>query len=544
MLQLLSACIHRTLIVIGAAILPALASAAAAPPLLDEVIEAHGGRDALNAIRQIEFDSAGYFIGRYQSRTTHEPYDRLPVRTFVALDYDAEAGVWDGISTWPGELNMGSRDVVGAGVSRNLNTITRVYSDSAHRSFASMRSDAAIWLPPLLVRRMMLNPERVVAGEPRTFRNIAYDTLRYADRYVVYIHPETRLIHAVETEEGAMWDHTLDEDETVTALRFYDGYITHEGVAFPTRYNQFANGVAMQDRAIYDLKINRPIDRYLETPAGFERADSSGYGGEGYDVAVRKAGDGLYVTGNGDTHILYAEVDDYFIALEAGGFPSFAEESHEAMRPYMNGKPLRYIVPLHHHDDHAWAVHYYARIGAGILTTQDKEGFLRKLLARTWGEHGPVEDATFEFIDGDHLRLGAGDNAFDIFVWPEAPHAENMIVGYHPQSKSLFTGDLYIAWAVPEGGAVRQGASYSTRALDRWVRARQRAGDLGEIENYIAVHGRPYTRADMQKMLATERTITVLPGNDAWPTASWPARYGLADDTVENPRREKFFRGE
>ncbi|WDI31846.1 MBL fold metallo-hydrolase [Hyphococcus flavus] len=511
--------------------------------LMREVVAAYGGADALNAIQQLELDSAGYSIARYQSRTTHEPYDRLPIRSFGAIDYENDRGVWENISTWPGELNMGTRSIVNGDESATLNTILRTYNDGAMMSLDYIKRSTAFWLTPLLVREMMENADEVTLGEQKEFRNIAYDTLRYRDRYTVYVNPKTRLINVISSTEGGMWDHTIDEDQRVEVIRFYDAYVKTHGVWFPTRYNQFVDGVATQDRGIYSLKINQPIDRYLQVPDGFETADTSGYGGEGWDIAVREAGDGLYVTGNGEIHVLFVEFDDYFIALEAGNFPSHAVNTLEAMKPYMNGKPLKYIVPTHHHDDHAWAVHGYTRLGAKILTTPDKEGFLRKLLNRTYGEHGPVEDAEFEFIEGNRLHISDSTNTFDVFVWPDSPHSENMIIGYHPGSESIFTGDFYLGWGVPEGSGVRQGANYSTRELDRWIKERQRAREMDGVENYIAVHGRPYTRAEMEEMLSIERTIFSLPNNEAWPTATWPDRYGLHDDTAQNPRRSKMYMG-
>lgn len=520
------------------------AAAQTADALLAEVVDAYGGAAALDNIRQIEFDSAGYSIARYQSRTTHPPYDRLPIRSFVALDYDDDRGAWEDISTWPGELNMGTRSVANGDQSFTLNTINRTYNDGSMRSFEAMQSSVALWLTPMLVKRMMENPGDVELGEKITFRNIIYDTLQYRNTFTIYVNPKTRLINAVSNTVGAMWDHTIDEDQRLDALRFYDGYVKTDGVWFNTTYHQFVDEVATQDRAVYHLAINKSIERFLSLPDGFARTNMETYGGEGWDIAVRKAGDGLYVSGNDETHVLFVEFDDYFIALETGGFPSHGEATLNAMQPYMKGKPLKYIVPLHHHDDHAWAVHHYAGAGATVLTTPDKEGFLRKLLARRWGDQGPVEDVKFEFFNGDRLRLSDKTNVFDLFVWPDAPHSENMIIGYHPKSGSIFTGDFFIGWGVPEGSSVRQGANFGTRELAKWIKEQQRARKIGKVNAYISVHGKAMNKEEMDEMLAIERQIVSLPDNEAWPTATWPDRYGLHDDTAQNPRRGKFFKGD
>ena len=520
------------------------AAAQTADTLLDDVANAYGGAAALNSIQQIEFDSAGYSIARYQSRNTFPPYDRLPIRSFAALDYVAGNGVWENISTWPGELNMGSRAIVNGDDSVSLNTMLRTYQEGSWYSFDWMKNSAALWLTPILVKDMLNNRDEVVSTGKIELRNIEYDTLRFRDRHTVYVNPTTRLINAVSSEEGGMWDHTIDEGETVTVLRIYEGFVETDGVWINTFYHQLVDGVATQDRGLYHVAFNKPVEHYFAIPEGFEEANTAGYGGEGWDITVREAGDGIYVTGNGETHILYVEFNDYFIALETGGFPAHGENSYNAMQPYMKGKPLKYIVPLHHHDDHAWAVHFYARIGATVLTTPDKEGFLRKLLNRSWGDHGPVEDPQFEFFDGHHLRLSDSANTYDLYVWPDAPHSENMIIGYHPASQSMFTGDFYLGWGVPDGSGVRQGATFGVRALARWIEKRQQAGDIGDVETYIAVHGRPMTRAEMREMLSIERQVVSLPDNEAWATATWPTRYGLHDDTAQNPRRSKMFMGD
>ncbi len=514
-----------------------LCAPAHAASLVDQVVEAYGGAAALEAIRTIEYDQAGYFIGRYQSRDTLPPWDRLPVRTFAALDFESETGAWETISTWPGELNMGTRSVVGPDDSFTLNTIARIYTEGTMHGFSYMSNTTAYLLPTFLARTMARQPETAVAGDKRSFNHIDYDTLVYKDRLTLFIHPETRLIDVMESTEGGMWDHTLDEDASIPVQRFYRGYFEVDGVPFPRRYQLWVGGEATRDVSLHRLVLNQDISKHLDLPDGFAQVPSTdGYSGD-WEISVDELGDGIYVAGGGETRILYVEFEDHFMALEAGGFPSYAADVHQAMKPHMNGKPLRYIVPLHHHDDHAWAVHYYSRAGATILTTRDKEGFLRKLLARTWGAHGPVSNGNFEYLDPGRNHREDARNELDVFVWPQAPHSENMVIAYHRPSATLFTGDFYIGWVSPEGETVRQGATYGVLALQRWLEDLQAVGKIGDIRQYVAVHGRAYDASEWQTMLATERTVTTLPGNQVWPTATWPSRYGLADDTVNNPRR-------
>lgn len=176
---------------------------------------------------------------------------------------------------------------------------------------------------------------------------------------------------------------------------------------------------------------------------------------------------------------------------------------------------------------------FYSRGGATIMTTRDKEGFLRRLLSRAWGEHPAVTDAWFRFIEEPRLVLEDGSNRLDIHVYADAPHSENMLVGYLPSSGLLYTCDIFIGWI----GEAVQGASYGTRHLAEFVSRRQAGGDLGPVKDYATCHGRPYSAAEFSRMIGTERAIVTLPGNDRWPSATWFQHYGLDDGTTGDPRR-------
>jgi hypothetical protein len=129
-------------------------------------------------------------------------------------------------------------------------------------------------------------------------------------------------------------------------------------------------------------------------------------------------------------------------------------------------------------------------------------------------------------------------NRFDIHVYANSPHSENMLVGYVDPAGVLFSGDTVIGWVQPVPGEVRQGATFAARHLDAWVQQRQQAGEMGEVREYVNVHGLPYSPDEWRQLLATERTFVALPDNTPLPVASWFLDYGLIDDTVHNARRD------
>jgi hypothetical protein len=160
---------------------------------------------------------------------------------------------------------------------------------------------------------------------------------------------------------------------------------------------------------------------------------------------------------------------------------------------------------------------------------------MRRLLSRAWGEAPPVANAKFRFVDGPRLVPEDSTNRLDVHVYRDAPHTENMLVGYLGREQVLYSCDVFIGWV----GGVRQGASYGARHLAGWVAARQSGGELGPVRNYASCHGRAYSAAEFEKMLATERTIVTLPSGEAWQSGNWFDRFGLGDDTARNPRRDR-----
>lgn len=495
---------------------------------LTRIVTAYGGAPALEAIDQVEGEWVGYFMGRYQSRRADPPYDRMPIRTWTALDLETGRSVFESISAYPGELNLGLRIVNDGPRQWTMNTISRIYVDGAMHSHDQLVELARNRMPWMAARDMIRAPGEFEPAGTRTLRGIAYDEIRRG-RITYLVHPDTALIHA------AVWREDDLVETGVEIMRTYTDYAALDGVMVNRKVQAWSNGELLMAHVFKDAAFNRPIDPHLGLPEGFLKVASlDGYNGVA-EIEVERLGNGVFLAGGGDTRVLYVEFEDHFVAMEAGGLPDYVERVYEAMRPHMGGKPLRYIIPTHHHDDHAVGVHFYTRIGAMVLTTRDKEGFLRRLLARSWGHAAADPNAPFRFIDTSVLALQDDRNRLDVHVYADAPHSENMLVGYLGESDTLYTCDVFIGWT----GEVRQGASYGARHLAQWIAAKQADGALGPVRRYVTCHGRAYTAEEFDRMLALERTVVTLPGNEVRPTARWADRHGLVDDTTPAPSQSQ-----
>lgn len=499
--------------------------------LVDRVVRAHGGIERLEGIESIEFEMTGYRIMRHQSRRTHRPWDRVPVRLFLAIDFERGWAVRDGVGAYPGGLAFPSRTVIGPDGDIGMDTEQRTYNtDGAMMGLESMHAAARLLVPPLLVRELARRRDEVTALPPRTFEGTVYAHLRLDDIGVL-VDPVTHRVFATENARDDMA--TAGE---VEELQIYAETLEYEGMSFAASYLEFlpGEGAFTLDHRLTHLALNVDIRPHLGVPGGFvpARNPHMGYANPG-GLQARRIADGVYLAGDHGTNVLYVEFADHWVAMETGGMAWYAEAVHDAMRPHMGDKPLRYVVPTHYHDDHAVGLRYYVAQGVRVVTTPDKAGYLRMLLAPV--DDGRLADAIeFEWIDGAIKRFGDAPHGFEVRVYADAPHSENMLVGLLPGIGAVFTADLFIGWGGTDD--VRQGASFGLRHFDGWLGETLGPG-AAAIDRFLPAHGRPYTRAEIDTLLARPKTFVALPGNRVLEADRWFIDYGLFDETLAGRRQ-------
>ncbi|HKJ15793.1 MAG TPA: MBL fold metallo-hydrolase [Xanthomonadales bacterium] len=501
-----------------------------ADELVNRVVESYGGIERLEAIESIAIEFAGYRIHRHQSRHTEPPYDRVPVRNFFAMDYEQHWAVRDSVGNYPGGLIFPSRSVIGPDGSFDLDTEQRTFSKGmSMSSVEGIQSTLRLLAPPLLARDLHRKRDEVVLIENRTHRGQEYIGLRLGSMGIL-VHPETHLIYATLTRRGDMTTNQELEDWQIYAEPF-----EHQGITFAGRFFEYlpSEQTFTLDYRLTYLDLDADIMPLLEIPDDFVEGANPhmGYANDG-SLEVRQQSEGVYLAGDNGTNILYVEFDDYFVAMETGGMAWYAESVYEAMQDRMGNKPLRYVVPTHYHDDHAVGMRFYADIGATILTTPEKVGYLLELLA-------PIDDGAlldtvkFEFLAGNQRVFADETGELHVLRYASSPHSEDMLVGWLPRMKATFSADIFIGWGnTPE---IRQGASYGLRHFINWLEE-SNGLDESKIDWHLPVHGRPYTRAEVRQMLDTPKTFVTLPANREQSADDWFEVYGLTDESISGRR--------
>ena len=132
-------------------------------------------------------------------------------------------------------------------------------------------------------------------------------------------------------------------------------------------------------------------------------------------------------------------------------------------------KPVCYVVPTHHHDDHFGGIARFAAAGATVVTSPANERIARRTLEANGAGGGRIE------LVRDKRVLGSGRTAMEVRLL-RGPHVEEMLFAYFPEHRLIFEGDL--------SDYVFQAISF-LRFLDDHPL---------DIETILSVHGsRPYT---------------------------------------------------
>jgi glyoxylase-like metal-dependent hydrolase (beta-lactamase superfamily II) len=213
------------------------------------------------------------------------------------------------------------------------------------------------------------------------------------------------------------------------------------------------------------------------------------------NVELTAVAKGVFHITGGTHHSLAVEMADYLIVVDA---PLYEERSLAvlaALGKKFPGKPVRFLVSTHFHNDHTGGVRAYAAVGATVVTGKVNEEFFKQVLS---APHTRVPDslqrnpkpAAIETVEADKKVLSDGNRVVEIYPVQNS-HAEGMLVVYLPREKLLFVTDLF------SPGAPRQPPVWPGELLD----SIQRAGL--QVERIAGGHGNKVgTLAELRQAVA------------------------------------------
>jgi glyoxylase-like metal-dependent hydrolase (beta-lactamase superfamily II) len=302
----------------------------------------------------------------------------------------------------------------------------------------------------------------------------------------------------------------------------YSSYRNVSGVQVPGRIVQRQAGLETFNADITSATPNPPNLAELLTPpppagrggpgGGAAPGGAPGRGGPGGPPAgggagqqaaappVEKLGDGVFKIG-GNYVSLAIDMGDHILVVESGQSDARGMAVMAAAKQAIPNKPIRYVVNSHPHFDHAGGLAAAVAEGATILTHENNEEVLERLLSgpRTLiGDSlSKVTNRRRNVVDGvgdRDVRRGTNGKIVELHRIPNE-HSDGMLAVYLPAEKTLWTADITVVNPNPgQLGVVRSTVEALTRLnLD--------------FNAFIPAHppnpDRPLTRADLMAAAGT-----------------------------------------
>ena len=222
----------------------------------------------------------------------------------------------------------------------------------------------------------------------------------------------------------------------------YRDYKDLGGVQFPQRILQKQDGFRSLDLLVTSVIVNPTAD--ISVPDNVRDTSPS----PTVIVNSQKLADDVFWMTGGTHHSLAIGMKDYIVLVDT---PNSEERALAVMgktKELIPGKPIRYVVAMHHHWDHLGGIRAAIDEGAFIVTHQTNRAFFERLAKAphtvnpdrlSKSNQPPLKLQTV----GDERALTDGTRTINLYTMTAFDHSADMLMVYLPKEKILAEADAY-----------------------------------------------------------------------------------------------------
>jgi glyoxylase-like metal-dependent hydrolase (beta-lactamase superfamily II) len=458
--------------------------------VLDASISAMGGVERVRGINSVLVRHEGRGFWRNQSPRATGPAASTPTEGLLVIDFQNGRLFWDNATAFPGGFNNRNQLMISPREGWGANPYERRWFSIPNPNINNNRN---------LLRRL---PHYFVidaldrSGHLRwlgegSFQGKRQDVVTYSasdgQQFTLFFDASTHLL----TKYEQLYTDAQTGDALLEVV--WPGYRLVDGIQVPTgrvirRVNETAEDVRFTEFAINPALL----DSLFQKPAGYV----DGTGGPVGDTAMVKLADDVYVVQGvgGGNNTLVVGFNDYVLVVEASGNDQASRRTIARIKEAMPGKPIRYVVATHHHDDHTGGIRTFIAEGAAIVTTPGNRQYFEGM-AR--GVYTIAPDALsrnrqplkLEMVTGKRRVFSDGVHEVQVLDIGPSPHADEMLVVYLPKERIMVQGDLL---NLPIG-RMRAG-NLTTAHFARWLEQSGLA-----VDKFVPVHGPIHTPAELKQ---------------------------------------------
>jgi len=239
--------------------------------------------------------------------------------------------------------------------------------------------------------------------------------------------------------------------------------------------------------------IRRDFDQPLSAgdfapPPGSVEVDQ-----KSFDLHVSKVAPSVYFVENAspDYNSMFVVFTDYVLVVEAPASDSASTKVIAAIHETAPGKPIRYIVPTHFHEDHIGGLRAYLREGVTVLTTPGNLRFMEMFIKKLKAAEPQIKVPAVEVI-AEKRRFSDGTATLDLFNVPSA-HVDEMVVPSIPSDGIVYVADGFTR----DWGPWRRPTAEERTLITQFKQ-------LGlNIRTVLPGHGPAATETDLEKFLSS-----------------------------------------
>lgn len=425
--------------------------------LIEAAVNAHGGIDALREARTASVKILGWDYHLTQGRrvaSRNSPLDSTVRNTEMMVDLERGEVMSSGTNGWPGGFLYTTRFVTRGESTFSIRPRDHNYSIVAGAARPDQQYGNLTALPQfyLLGAYDNFNPAtRRYLGRMRLPSGAEVEAVHFMlppqGNSIIGLDPHT---HRLRSLMSVGPDVFTGDTEIVT--EFLDWRMI-DGLLLPARVTLTRGGFKVREvRYVAASQGQRIPDSLLAMPRGFTLFPSLPPA-----PAVQELAPGIRLVGSGSKSLV-VEFNDHLVAVDAPS--STSAEAITAAARFAPGKPIRFVVPTHHHDDHFMGVRYHSAAGSTIVTTPGNVDYLRRImtapmstLMQARNQVPPSSTYKSETVSGQRLFTD-GTRTLEIHEI-DSPHAEGMLIAWLPNEGILYQADLIEAG----GGLVWRGAN-------------------------------------------------------------------------------------
>ncbi len=260
----------------------------------------------------------------------------------------------------------------------------------------------------------------------------------------------------------------------------YNAYKDFGDIQFPQHILQKQDGFPSLELTVTSVTANPAVD--IAVPDNLRNAPA-----RAVKVDAQKIAAGIFWLTGGTHHSLAIEMSDYIVLVDTPNGEARALAEIAKAKEIIPGKPIRYIVAMHHHWDHLGGIRTAVDEGATIVTHETNKAFLERI-AKAIFTISPdklsisKKPLKLQTVDAEGM-LTDGKRTIKFYTMSGFEHTADLLMVYLPKESVLAEADAYTPPETPTTPLIAPRIPYAASLHDNIQKLNL------DVETIVPFHG-------------------------------------------------------